>query len=267
MFDERGAIPAKVLGDNAYFSEFNLRLPERLPGQRNRFNNLNYSTLGEEYRTTFNLRTIRNVIVKQVNPTGYDSIYEIFNRLNSGGMNLTPQEIRRCMYDSEFYDVLYKTNTRPEWRQLVGADVPDLHMKDVEILLRGFAMLMRGPSYRPSMVKFLNAFSETAKSFDRGKLQVLEELLQSFIDSCEGLSGDAFQVNGRFSPMVFESVFVATCHDAYSSRKLVRGRIKSESVKDLRADPAFLAATQSRTTATDQVNTRLARAREIISLA
>ena len=267
IFDERGAIPAKVLGDNAYFSEFNLRLPERLPGQRNRFNNLNYSTLGEEYRTTFNLRTIRNIIVKQVNPTGYDSIYEIFNRLNSGGMNLTPQEIRRCMYDSEFYDVLYKTNTRPEWRQLVGADVPDLHMKDVEILLRGFAMLMRGPSYRPSMVKFLNAFSETAKSFDRGKLQVLEELLQSFIDSCEGLSGDAFQVNGRFSPMVFESVFVATCHDAYSSGKLVRGRIKSESVKDLRADPAFLAATQSRTTATDQVNTRLARAREIISLA
>ena len=52
-------------------------------------------------------------------------------------MNLTPQEIRRCMFDSKFYDLLYKTNTEKRWRDLVGAQIPDIHMKDVEILLRG----------------------------------------------------------------------------------------------------------------------------------
>ena len=266
LFDERGKIPEETLGDDAYFTEFNLNLPEQLPGHRNRFNRLNYSTLGEEYQTTFNLRTIRNIIVKQVRPSGNDSIYEIFNRLNSGGMNLTPQEIRRCMYDSAFYAALYKTNTRAEWRRLVGAPVPDLHMKDVEILLRGFAMLIKGDAYSPSMGKFLNEFSNHARSFDSHRIQYLEELLQSFLDSCENLVDDAFQAGGRFSPMVFESVFVASCSDAYSNGTLVRGKINPDSVRRLREDSAFFAATQSRTTATNQVHTRLSRAHEILSL-
>lgn len=265
LFDEKGEIPKEVLTDDAYFTEFKLSLPEQLPGHRNRFNKLSYSTLGEEYQTTFNLSTIRNIIVKQVSPSGDSSIYEIFNRLNSGGVNLTPQEIRRCMYDSAFYDVLYKTNTRPAWRRLVGADIPDLHMKDVEILLRGFAMLMMGDTYRPSMVRFLNLFSELAKSFDSQKLQTLEALLQSFMDSCKNLTNDAFRIGGRFSPMVFESVFVAACSDAYSSGQLVQGNISRESVQKLRADPTFLTAAQSRTTAKDQVRTRLCRACEILA--
>ena len=265
LFDREGRIPEDTMKDDSYFTEFNLNLPEQLPGHRNRFNKMNHSTLGEEYQTTFDLRTIRNIIVKQVTPGGDASMYEIFNRLNSGGMNLTPQEIRRCTYDSEFYNALYKTNTRPEWRRLVGAAVPDLHMKDVEILLRGFAMLIDGDSYRPSMVRFLNGFSESAKSYDRQKLQMLEELLQSFIDCCRSLGDEAFRVGGRFSPMVFESVFFAACSDAYSSDSLVRGQINPDSVRNLRADKHFMAATQSRTTATDQVRTRLARAREIIS--
>ena len=264
LFDMEGKIPEDTLRDDSYFTDFNLNLPEQLPGHHNRFNKLNHSTLGEEYQTTFDLRTIRNIIVKQVTPGGNASMYEIFNRLNSGGMNLTPQEIRRCMYDSEFYDALYKTNTRAEWRRLVGADVPDLHMKDVEILLRGFAMLIDGASYRPSMVRFLNGFSESAKLFDRQKLQMLEKLLQSFIDCCGNLGDEAFRVGGRFSPMVFESVFVAACFDAYSSNSLVQGKINPDSVRNLRTDQQFLAATQSRTTATDQVRTRLARAREIL---
>ena len=266
LFDENGQIPDYILKDDAYFTDFNLNLPEQLPGHRNRFNRLNYSNLGEEYQTTFDLRTIRNIIVKQVSPDSNNSMYEIFNRLNSGGMNLTPQEIRRCMYDSAFYDALYKTNTQTEWRRLVGSEVPDLHMKDVEILLRGFAMLINGASYSPSMVRFLNAFSESAKSFTPDTNRRLQELLQSFMHSCANLPREAFQIGGRFSPMVFESVFVASCSDAYSAGGLVQGTISPDSVRTLRTDPKFLAASQSRTTSTDQVRMRLSRAREILSL-
>lgn len=265
MFDEQGEISNAVMEDSRYFVDFNLRLPEQVPGHINRFNKQNYTTLDEEYQTTFNLRTIRNVIVKQVRPNGNSSIYEIFSRLNSGGMNLTPQEIRRCTYDSPFYDMLYRTNTRPEWRRLVGAEVPDLHMKDVEILLRGFAMLIEGGTYKPSMIRFLNLFSESAKTFDQRKLESLEELLESFMESCAKLTADTFRIGGRFSPMVFESVFVASCSEAYGTGTLVSGKINPDSVVTLRTDRKFFSATQSNTTATDQVRTRLDRAREILS--
>jgi uncharacterized protein with ParB-like and HNH nuclease domain len=267
IFDEQGRIPDEILANDEYFSDFYLSLPEQLPNQPNKFNRRSYSTLGEEYQASFNLRTIRNIIVKQVSPKGDSAIYEIFNRLNSGGMNLTPQEIRRCMFDSRFYDMLYRTNTEDQWRRLVGVPTPDIHMKDVEILLRGFAMLIEGDQYNPSMVKFLNAFSEHAKSFGIDQLEYLKRLLQSFLDSCSELSNNAFHSTGRrFSPMTFESVFVAACREPYSNMGLVEGKIDAASVEMLKSDRIFSGATQSRTTASSAVKARLSRAHDLIAL-
>ena len=266
IFDERGVIPDEILHQDEYFTNFNLSLPENLPDQRNRFNKLNYSTLGEEHQTAFKLRTIRNIIVKQLSPRfGDTSMYEIFNRLNSGGMNLTPQEIRRCMYDSAFYEMLYKTNTEDRWRRLVGVPNPDIHMKDVEILLRGFAMLIDGQKYNPSMVKFLNGFSERAKTFDSEMVDYLRNLLESFLASCSDLPPDAFlSTANRFSPVTFESVFVAVCGGPFSAKRSVAGKIDPSSVHKLKADKGFSDATQSHTTDTSNVTARISRARDLV---
>jgi len=64
IFDKYGSIPDEVLHDDAYFTKFNLQLTERLPNHPNRLNKLNYGTLGE-LKTTFDLRTVRNIIIKQ----------------------------------------------------------------------------------------------------------------------------------------------------------------------------------------------------------
>ena len=93
VFAEHGKIPESVLHDEEYFQSFNLRLPEAVPGNGNKFHGLNYATM-DEYKTQFDLRPIRNIIVKQNSPSESDSsIYEIFNRLNTGGVNLRQQEI------------------------------------------------------------------------------------------------------------------------------------------------------------------------------
>ena len=264
----RSSIPDEALLNDEHFSDFRLNLPENIPGQPNRFHQRMYSSLDDEHQTAFDLRTIRNILVRQVRPAGDDAMYEIFNRLNSGGVNLTPQEIRRCMFDSKFYDILYKTNTEPKWRKLVGAEIPDIHMRDVEILLRGFAMLVYGNDYRPSMVKFLNGFSKHAQSFDTDELSRLQLLLDSFLDSCVGLPSDAFHsAQGRFSPMIFESVFVAVCHKAYHENREITGQINAESLAKLKDDQSFKDATQSQTSAPANVKARLFRAREILSIA
>ncbi len=263
----QSSIPENQLSDEEYFSDFRLNLPETFPGQPNRFHRYRYSTLEEGYQTSYNLRTIRTITVRQVGPAGDDAMYEIFNRLNSGGVNLTPQEIRRCMYDSKFYDMLYITNTRDDWRKLVGTKIPDTHMKDVEILLRGFAMLINGESYRPSMVKFLNKFSQEARSFTDDRRGELQQLLESFLYSCRNLPSDVFHsTRGRFSPMIFESVFVAACQQLYEEGQEGIGTINAESLRTLKEDPAFRDATLSRTSDTLNVKTRLARAREILAL-
>lgn len=112
IFDEHGKIPDEIIHDDRYFENFRLKLAESVPAHPNKFKGLAYATLGT-YRTQFDLRTIRNVIVKQNSPKDDDSsMYEIFNRLNTGGINLKSQEIRTSMYHSRFYDMLYRAKGR-----------------------------------------------------------------------------------------------------------------------------------------------------------
>jgi len=192
IFDQHGKIPDNVIHDDAYFENFRLKLSETLPNHPNRFKGHSYATL-ESFKTQFDLRTIRNVIIKQNSPQGDDSsMYEIFNRLNTGGINLKPQEIRSSMYHSPFYEILYKANSLPAWRRILGNQEPDLHMKDTEILLRGFAMLIDADNYAPSMVKFLNQFSYKCRAQNEKKNNDLYLLLQSFLQACSDLPENAF---------------------------------------------------------------------------
>lgn len=264
IYDYQG-IDAISSTNDEYFNDFYLNLPETTPGKSNQLHNLRYEDLDDKTRSTFDMRAVRNVIVRQIKPEGHDSIHEMFNRLNSGGVNLTPQEIRRCMYDSKFYKILYKANTRKEWRKFVGSPTPDMHMKDVEILLRGLAMLVNGESYSPSLAKFLNKFSDDAMSFDTDKLNQIEQLLDSFFNNNKDLPEDVFQkTQGRFSPTIFESVFVAACSESYSAG---HGRVRAVDNKlltKLKNDEKFMDAAYVRTTSTVNVKTRLGRARAIL---
>jgi uncharacterized protein with ParB-like and HNH nuclease domain len=58
IFDQEGNIPDSVLHDDDFFEDFKLKLPERLPDRKNKFNDLNYATLGE-YKRQLDLRPVR----------------------------------------------------------------------------------------------------------------------------------------------------------------------------------------------------------------
>jgi uncharacterized protein with ParB-like and HNH nuclease domain len=267
IFDEYGKIPDNVIGDDEYFENFRLRLTESLPNHPNRFKGLSYLTLGS-YKTQLELRTIRNVIIKQNSPQEDDSsMFEVFNRLNTGGINLKPQEIRTSMYHSEFYNMLYNANSWGAWRRLLGGRLPDLHMKDVEILLRGFAMLIDVNNYAPSMVRFLNQFSRKCRGHNAEQNTYLSDLLKSFMDSCSDLADNAFlnKKNNRFNVALFEAAFEATCRVAFKEKRVLNGKVSAQQLSQLEMDPAFLAATLEGTTQTKNVKARLDRADAILT--
>jgi hypothetical protein len=288
IFDQNSGIPQAVLEDDKYFARFNLRLADDAAGNKNRLNGLNYDTLGD-LRPAFDLRTVRNVIIKQNSPDdGDSSIYEIFNRLNSGGINLTPQEIRISLYHSRFYDLLYHLNLDSRWRAVVGFPEPDLHMKDMEILLRGFAMLIDGNQYKPSMKRFLNTFSKSArqryglardagalaklpdgeqaaeskKLEDLGKLEVL---FKRFLDSTAGLPPKAFHGStGRFNISIFDAVFTAVCEGGLKNSSAPLTIVDPTKLEALKADPVFVEATQKATADSANVKSRRERAKAIL---
>jgi Protein of unknown function DUF262 len=269
IFDEEGRIPDEILFDDAYFTDFKLKLSEHLPDRKNKFAGMNYSTLGD-YKSQLDLRPIRNIVVKQNSPPGDDSaIYEVFSRLNTGGINLRPQEIRTSMYHSPFYEMLYSINLDPRWRRLLRTTEPDLHSKDIEILLRGFAMLISGAEYAPSLVRFLNSFSKRCEKNTNEQNAFLRALFESFLEACRDLPEDAFinPKNNRFNIALFEAVFTAGCAGAFGRKNPVTGVLVPEEVSALESDPDFVAASLEGTTRTANVKTRLDRAKVLIALA
>ena len=266
VFEQYGQIPDEILHNDEYFTNFRLSLPQKLPNQPNKFKGLSYSTLGD-YKIQFDLRPIRNVIVKQNSPTGDDSsIYEIFNRLNSGGINLRPQEIRTSLYHSDFYDMLYRINVLSGWRRILDRPEPDIHMKDLEILLRGFAMLVDRENYAPSMIKFLNQFSKKSKAQSDEQNEYLEKLFESFLGACADLPPNTFlnKRNRRFNIALYEAVFTAACTQAFQKRELITDKLDNNEIQELEGDAEFSEASQQGTTQSSNVHIRLERALKII---
>jgi hypothetical protein len=264
IFDTQGGLPEEILYNNEYFTDFNLNLKVN-DLIASPLHDKNYSTLGES-KSQFDLRTIRNVIIKQnLPPEDASSKYEIFNRLNSGGVNLWPQEIRASLYHSPFYTMLYKINTSASWRRFTGLPAADLHMKDVEILLRGFALLFFAPQYKPSMTRFLNESSRRFQSFEQDKVNYLESLYESFIKACSNLQDRAFIGNtGAFTISIFDAVFAAVCAEPLKQKELVTCSLDAGKLNALKADTEFIDSSQSRTTGQGNVKKRLERATAIL---
>lgn len=254
-----GIVPENILESDTYFQRFNLRLPSNLHEEKNPLHGLNQSTLGERSET-FDFRTIRTIVIKQLEPEGDESVFEIFNRLNSGGVNLRPQEMRSSLYHSPFFDAIHRLNALEDWRTLLGVPHPDIQMKDSEVILRAIAMLVRGESYKPSMVRFLNQFSKDSKTATADEVQLREAITKRFLSHAAKLGPSAFQYqeqSKRLSVPIFESVFYGCCRDAYTQRdeSAVKPPPKG-GVEKLKAHPEFVKASRSNSADTTNVRTR-----------
>jgi uncharacterized protein with ParB-like and HNH nuclease domain len=264
IFEEKGKFPDEYLHDDKYFEDFKLKLVAKGENATNKLHGLSYPTLGE-VKNSFDLRTVRNIMIKQNYPEDDSAMFEIFNRLNSGGIILKPQEIRTSLYHSKFYNQLYKLNLNEKWRKLLNQAEPDLHMKDVEILLRGFALLLEGKNYSPSMTQFLNTFSKKSRTFTDDSLAYFQQLFVTFCDTVLPLGTSIFSTSkGKFNITVFESIFVALCEDAVANQNFEIKTTTLDKIDILKKDDGFINATQDNTAGKKNVETRLRLAKEIL---
>jgi len=265
IFSEQKGIPGQILHDPEYFTNFSLNLPNLDNNEINPLNGQNYNTLIDEHRGSFNLRPIRNIIIRQLSPPDEDSsIYEIFNRLNSGGLNLQPQEIRMSLYPSYFYDKLNIMNNMERWRELYGKS-PHPRMKDVENILRIFAFLTDYENYKGSLNKFLNEFSRKMKSAEVAKVDNIYKLFTKFLEKTNNLDMEIFFSKKKsFNVLLFEAVFYASCKNAYKGSNLEIKDLTEEKINLIKNNPEFISSTESETGKKHNVEKRFKIAREIM---
>lgn len=261
---------AELSGDN--FEDFKLKLPNTT-NENNLLSGLKYDTLSTiaayDFKGEFDYnRTIRTITIKQIAPSEDDSsMFEIFSRLNSGGILLKAQEIRMSLYYSSFYEkIVSQLNLNKMWRKFLGKENPDLHMGDVEALVRSFAMLEIGNRYKSPLRIFLNEFSKEAMSFSNEKIETLCQVYNDFWECCSDLPDNAFKNDkNKFVVSLFEAVFVSVC-EKILKEGLESRKVSAESLVALKNDGEFFNASQGSTASLSSVSTRLKRAREIITL-
>lgn len=132
----------------------------RLSGldERSPYSNKRFVDLEETDQRKLRQSVLRAVNIRQLNPTGEGtSAYHIFERLNTGGTPLKPQEIRNCVFRGALSTKLKDANKDRNWRKILGKNPIDKHQKDVEILLRLFALTGAVEKYEKPMKEFLNA--------------------------------------------------------------------------------------------------------------
>lgn len=257
IFDENGKIPEAVLSNNEYFQDFKLQFAKLESGEPHPLNNRKYYTLDVAQKSAFDLMPIRCMSIRQNKPEDNGSIYEIFSRLNTGGLNLSPQEIRGCLYRSEFYKLIYDLNSEIRWRELIGKREEDDKFRDVEILLRSYALLYDGASYTGAMIRFLNRFSKEAQTFDAGKIEECKTIFYDFLNVCSSIEKKDFQTKtGSFNVSLFDAVFVTV------ARKILTEGVEKASITQaafdaLKSDEQFKSAITHSTSHVESVKTRL----------
>lgn len=256
----KGAIPSEILHDDTLFEPFKLHLPSADGSPRNPLHGLKFETL-EDKQIQLGMRTLRNVIIKQINPEGRGAVYEIFNRLNTTGVNLTAQEIRVSLADSELMEKIVDMNSSRRWRRLFGVPVADPRLKDIEIILRAFAMADDFGSYKPSMVRFLDRYADKSRGFTSDEVQTRIDAFLLFLEQVDGLDRGAFLISNRFSVPVFEAIYSAYFQ---GYREMKSAKLDDATLKRLNADAAFLGATETHTTDTKNVTARIETAKKYL---
>ena len=184
----------------------------RLDGVEERFQGKRYRDLDVADRRRLDDSIIHATVIRQDEQTeDQSSVYMIFERLNTGGVNLQPQEIRVALYRGELVRVLRELNNHPAWRRLYGKR--SRRLKDMEMILRFFAFHYRGAAYRRPMKEFLNHYMAGNKDLTH---QPEDELVQIFTDTVtvleEAVGVGVFRPVRAVNAAVVDSVMTGLAH-------------------------------------------------------
>ena len=233
----------------------------RLGNVQDRFKNKRFEDLDTEDRRRLDDSIIHATVVRQDEPTeDQSSIYIIFERLNTGGVNLQPQEIRVALYYGELVRVLKSLNENRAWRRLYGKK--SSRLKDMEMILRFFAFYYHDDQYSKPMKEFLNRYMASNRNLERQTESDMKEVFFTTVSVLEkALGPHAFRLKRGVNAAVLDSLMTGV------AQRLKHGRIKDlEELKSqhmsLLSNNEYIMAIETGTSDEASVETRMKLAKD-----
>jgi len=267
VIDGQQRILSIVFFFDGYFGEETVqgkRQVFRLQGldEKSPFLNKRFADLDEADQRKLRGAVLRAINIRQLNPKGQNtSVYYIFERLNTGGTPLKPQEIRNCVFRGELINTLRSLNENTHWRKILGKTTYDKHQKDMELVLRILALSGGGiDDYEKPMKEFL---SKTMEAERRGNSARVVNFAKAFSKAAklivEQLGEKPFHLRGPLNTAALDSVFCTVLSNINRLEKDLAGRYAA-----LKNDEAFVDATYYGTSDVAVVNSRFELAQQYL---
>lgn len=266
VIDGQQRIMSVVFYFEGYFGSENIqgrRQVFRLQGldSKNPYARKRFDDLDESAQRKLRGSVLRAINIKQIQPAGEaTSIYHIFERLNTGGTPLRPQEIRNCVFRGGLVKVLRDLNADTSWRSILGRTNLDKHQKDIELILRIFSLSGRIDEYEKPMKEFLNRTMVTERSGNSSRTQrFVRDFPKAARIVVEHFGDKPFHVRGPLNTAVLDAVFCTILDNLNRLPNDLTARFEA-----LRADKEFEQATYYSTSDRVVVQARFNKARRLL---
>lgn len=176
---------------------------------------LRFHELDPRFQRHIMNRTLRCIVImKDTHP---QVKFDVFERLNSGAVGLTSQELRHGIYHGKLIDHAETLAKRGEWKTLLGLR-NDKRMRAEEFVIRFLAFWKMRASYKKPLAGFLNAFCEDNRNPPPEDLKAFDDVFDLAIWNVKQLFGDhAFalisedgEVLSKFNAALFDAEMLAS---------------------------------------------------------
>ncbi len=196
--------------------------------------------------------SLRGVTVKQLTPDQEqpESVYHIFERLNTGGQPLNAQEIRNAVFRGELLAKLEELNLDENWRLIYGKPDADPKQRDIELILRLLAFFRNTDNYVPPMKDFLSVEMAKNRGFDTDRASDFSKIFPYATEAVVEALQKPFRPRGLLNAATLEAVMVALIEQGEQAK------LTAEAYNELLENDDFKNVIFSNTSNIDSVKTR-----------
>jgi hypothetical protein len=223
------------------------------------FNGILFADLPTPVQLAFFKRAIRVTVLSD--KSDVDVRFDMFERLNTGGVALSAQEVRACIFRGEFSDFLRRLSEKEAFASLLK--LQEANKNDgtkEELVLKFFAYVNDRNEFQGKVTDFLNAYMKAASQqfdYDAG-----EQLFDSVIGFLRQIiAGEFLRPPANVTPQnQLEAVMVGIAEVLRSGNQLKAPE------GDWLTDPQLVEASTGATNTRTKLNRRIDRARQLFSL-
>ncbi|HFK5526618.1 TPA: DUF262 domain-containing protein [Elizabethkingia anophelis] len=234
-----------------------------------KYNDHTFEMLPDILKSKFEDKKLNIFILKPSTPM--EVVYDLFNRINTGGTQLNRQEVRNCIFIGQSTRLLKELSEQEYFKKAISYGVSPIRMKDRELILRyiAFNYFDFKNKYEGNLSGFIENAMKGINRWDEKKIENLKNDFKRVMEWTYKIWADkSFRIptektRGTINMAIFETICYSISHMSDDFINKNKATLKKNYSKLITNETYFDAVTRS-TNNKSKVDDRFRLAEEIL---